>query len=143
MRQLRKSALLLSLWLLNSCSWRPLGQGPELQAGEGYLLPSQLNEQRDEHDGKRVVVRGWMRASFENYGIWDSGASEQRGEAAFACVSLLVPNAWDTSLWDRSLVQLEGTFLKKLPENTIFLGGCSYATLMLDIDHPPKRLDRN
>lgn len=81
-----------------------------------------------------------MRASFENHGIWDSRASEQRGEAAAACVSLLVPSAWDKSLWDKSLVQLEGTFLKELPADMIFLGGCSYATLMLDADHPPKRL---
>ncbi|WP_148650614.1 hypothetical protein [Lysobacter capsici] len=117
--------------VLTSCSAIPT-------KSSDALTPSMLNAMMSEHHGQRVKVFGWMTSSFERYGLWESRAAFDRGNYADDCISLLIPEVMDTSLYDRRYVELEGNFIQRPEENTINLGACNKTTIILSAESPPE-----
>ncbi|MFK3648511.1 hypothetical protein ACI2IY_08720 [Lysobacter enzymogenes] len=115
---------------LSSCAATPI-------KSDGALTPSTLNVARSEHHGQRVKVFGWMTSSFERYGIWDSKAAFDRGNYTDDCVSLLIPEAMDTSKYDKRYVELEGDFVQRPGKNAVNLGACNKTTIILSEESPP------
>lgn len=102
-----------------------------------YLTPVQLNSAKDAYHEKRVKVRGWMRSEFENYGLWQSKAANEKGSFIKDCVSLMIPESMDGDLYNKQYVELEGVFLERLPSDVVHLGGCNLTTLQLIEGLPP------
>lgn len=127
MRILYRSVLVL---LLPSCASAPIGL-------EDPLTPAQLNASWEEYQGRRVRVQGWMRADFENYGLWQSEEANAEGDFASNCVSLMVPESLEAGRFNKRYVLVEGIFLQRLPSNIVHLGGCNVTTLQLLEDSPP------
>ena len=128
-------------------TWYPVGLGlllascASVPAGSmDSLTPAQLNASRHEYQEKRVRVQGWMRAEFENYGLWQSKEANAEGSFAQNCVSLMIPESMETSRFNKRYVEVEGVFLERLPSNVVHLGGCNVTTLQLLEDVPPVRI---
>ncbi|QQP94772.1 hypothetical protein [Lysobacter enzymogenes] len=117
--------------ILSSCTAAPIRP-------DGALTPSILNAAKSEHHGQRVKVFGWMTSGFERYGIWDNKAAFDRGNYTDDCVSLLIPEAMDTSRYDKRYVELEGEFVQRLEKNAVNLGACNRTTIILSEDSPPR-----
>ena len=104
------------------------------------LLPSELISAKDRHDGSTVLVRGWMKSGFENHALWDSPKSESQGQFMNFCVGLMIPRSMDTDQFNNQYVVVEAIFIKRLPTNIVFLGGCGESVLQLDPSKPPIRI---
>jgi hypothetical protein len=106
---------ILLLALLSSCA----------SINNTHLSPRQLLESKAQFHESKVIVRGWMRSSFENYALWQSRNAYNNGEWSRDCVSLLIPESMDTSKFDKANVIVEGQFVKRLPRGMVSLGGCN------------------
>ena len=102
------------------------------------VTPVQLNADKEVYHGQHVLVRGWMRSGFENYGLWLDKAAEARGKFASDCVSLMIPETIDSSRFDQRYVEVEGVFLKRYPKNVFVSGGCNLSALELLETAPPR-----
>jgi len=104
------------------------------------LTPSALNAAPSKHQGQHIKVFGLMTSSFERYGLWDSKVAFDRGNYSDDCISLLIPEAMDTSRYDMRYVEVEGDFIQKLEENVVSLGARNETTLILSEKSPPKSI---
>jgi len=94
------------------------------------LRPSDLNEAAERYDATEVVVYGYLQVEPEAHGLWQDRAALNAGNLD-KCVSVLIPEDFDLSGYDRSYVIVRGRFVKKLGPNTIHLGACNYTHLIL------------
>lgn len=131
----RPVATLLSLAAISACSSLP-------PVSPGALTPSILNADKGKYDGQVVKVVGWMRSETEMYGLWESKSANREGSYAKNCVSLRIPAAMDTTQFNKKYVEIEATFVSKLPADVIRLGACNTTTLQLSGDALPKILNK-
>ena len=94
------------------------------------LRPSDLNGAADRYDASEVVAYGYLQVEPEAHGLWQDRAALNSGDVE-KCVSVLIPEDFDLSGYDRSYVILRGRFVKMLGANTIHLGACNYTHLIL------------
>ena len=118
-----RSLVLLVATLLSSCA--------STTRVAGTVTPAELNASPDVYDGTTVTVYGYMRSEFENRAIWQSKDSRSSGNWQQDCVSLLIPEAMDTSSFNGAYVVVRGRFLRRLPPNVVSLGSCNITTLEL------------
>ncbi|WP_163843379.1 hypothetical protein [Pseudoxanthomonas sacheonensis] len=131
----RSLIALLSLSTVSGCSSLP-------PTPVGALTPSILNADKEKYDGQVVKVVGWMRSESEMYGLWESKSANKEGSYAKNCVSLRIPTSMDTAQFNKRYVEIEATFISKLPADVIRLGACNTTTLQLAGDALPKILNQ-
>ena len=127
----RVLSLLLAIFV-SGCNAQVTNRNTEgRDSCDEVLKPSKLLTLSKECDGRRVVVRGFIRDGFEKHGIWDSQEDIENANFVKACVTLANPRNKEIQGPVR-LVDLAGVFRAKRPQGLIILGSCGEPILEVE-----------
>jgi hypothetical protein len=112
--------LLIACCALNGCATTP-GRPPDA------LLPSELNLQAGQLDGKPVIAFGWLEYGFEKRFLFDNDKARTAAVYEPKCVSIEVPQSMRSEFeaLNHRYVIIRGQFLADLAQDRVFLGLCN------------------
>jgi hypothetical protein len=99
------------------------------------LTPTELQRSLSAHDGKSVLLKGFMQYEFENHSLWLAKSSSDE-LIQKDCIGLSTAGEVKFNQFHNKYVVVRGV-VRQLPANTIYLNACASSYLELSKDEPP------